>query len=451
MKTLDTHNLTPSVVAWRDRGAEFSTIIKINNIIGYLPLNLENILESVAMEIYRLFKPYSCSIHLVDGEGRMKLIVACGPDGLEKKKRYHKSCMVERCGALKDGLPIIVEDANQSMCQNRIGYNEGIMSHVCIPIIAGRENFGTISMDSLERNTLTTWDMEVLLSIANQISLAVQRANLFKRLEEEKKGFEEANREITKLNIALKQKVKELETIQSKLVQSEKIAATGRLAAGLAHEINNPSSIILNRIECLLMEAEDKGLPGEIIKDLKVISAYTRKISSIVKDLLIFSRSYVDRYVPVDIGAVVERVVDVFKRTKCLKDIEFSITVESHLTPVAGDKERLEQVFMNIIDNAVDAMPDGGMVEIMISHSSTKEGFVEIGIRDRGKGIPEDIISKIFDPFFTTKKIGKGTGLGLSISMSIVKEHGGDILVDSKPGKGSTFIILLPRGEGVKE
>lgn len=427
----------------RDRFSELHTVIKISNIIGYLPLNLEEILDSVVLEVYRLFRPYSCAIHLVREKERMDLVVACGPYGLDRREMYHKSRGIERCKALRDGLPVIINDGEREFCENRV--RGRIMSHVCIPIIGGKEHFGTISMDSFKKNAFTTWDLEILLSIANQISLAIQRANLFAKVEKEKRELEEANREIRKLNTALKQKIKKLETLQVRLLQSEKIAALGRLAAGLAHEINNPSSIILNRIECLLLEAEEKGLPDDVLKDLRVISAYAEKISSMVRGLLIFSRSYVDRHVPVDMVALMRKVVETFREDKRVEGFDFHIIAEPALPMVAGDGEKLEQVFMNLIDNAIDAMPQGGTVEIVIRPSPTKEGFVEIGVRDRGKGIPKDILSKIFDPFFTTKKIGKGTGLGLSISMSIVKGHGGDILVESEPGRGSTFTVLLPR------
>ncbi len=429
----------------RDKFTELSTIIKISNIIGYLPLNLEEILDSVVLEVYRLFRPYTCSIHLVKERGKMELVVACGPDGLDRKERYHKSCFVERCKTLRDGLPMIVTDGDREFCENRVRHKGRIMSHVCIPIIGGKEHFGTISMESLRKDAFTTWDLEILLAIANQISLAIQRANLFARVEEEKRELEEANREIRKLNIALEQKIKKLETLQMRLLQSEKIAAVGRLVAGLAHEINNPSSIILNRIECLLMEAEEKGLPEEVLQDLRVISTYAGRISSMVRDLLVFSRSHVDRHTPVDIVALVRRVVDTFREDRKVEGFDFPIQAEPDLPKVKGDEEKLEQVFTNLVDNAVDAMAHGGVVEIGIGRSKARDGFIEVRIRDKGKGIPREILSKIFDPFFTTKRIGKGTGLGLSISMSIVKGHGGDILVESEPGKGSTFTVLLPQ------
>ena len=442
MQVLDREGLS----AERDKFTELSTIIRISNIIGYLPLNLEEILDSVVLEVYRLFRPYTCSIHLVKEKGKMELVVACGPEGLDRKERYHKSCVIERCKTLRDGLPVVVKDGESEFCENRLRYRDGIMSHVCIPIIGGKEHFGTISMESLRKDAFTTWDLEMLLAIANQISLAIQRANLFARVEEEKRELEEANRQIRRLNAALEQKIRTLEALQVKLLQSEKIAAVGRLAAGLAHEINNPSSIILNRIECLLMEAEEKGLPEEVLQDLRVISDYARKISVMVRDLLVFSRSYVDKHAPLDIVALIRRVVDAFKEDKGADGFDFRINAEDAVPKVTGDGEKLEQVFMNLLDNAVDAMARGGVVEIGIGRSKARDGFVEVRVRDKGKGIPKDILSKIFDPFFTTKKIGKGTGLGLSISMSIVKGHGGDILVESEPGRGSTFTVLLPQG-----
>jgi signal transduction histidine kinase len=237
--------------------------------------------------------------------------------------------------------------------------------------------------------------------------------------------------------------VQELKETQYQLIRSEKLAATGRLAAGLAHEINNPTSIILNRIDCLLMEAEENGvLPYDVIRDLTVISSYTKKISSIVKDLLIFSRSPSEKYRTVDLRMIIQRIVEVL--TKKDKAYHFNLVWKNELPAMKGDEDRLEQVFLNLLDNAMYAMPEGGNIDISLEKSPSNNDFVEVIITDKGKGIPESELSKIFDPFFTTKKIGKGTGLGLSICLSIIKEHNGDIVVESWPGKGSTFKVLLP-------
>lgn len=419
-----------------------STVIKICNIIGFLPVDLKKTLRVVVDETYALFSPALSVIYLADGEGRFEPVVFKAAAGMPAD--LHTTPSIDECTVLRDNLPYIA--CGENICPNRDTLSNDYRSHVCIPMMTGNDIHGVLSLTFKHERSLDRDELNVLLSVAGQASAAIQRFRLFERLRNEKAEIERAYSEISKLNEILKDKIEELNDTRDRLIQSEKLAATGELSAGLCHEINNPINIILNRIECLKMEAVETSLPDGVLKDLDVIYSYAAKVSSIVQDLLIFSRHHSVECEDLDTGLLLRRVegvlLDEIKRRNC------SLHVDIHPSGrvVCGDAERLEQVFMNLISNAVDAMPDGGNISIEAEGSRERPEFVEITIADEGMGIKEEDLNRIFDPFFTTKRLGKGSGLGLSICYGIVKNHGGDITVRSRQDEGTVFTLYLPGG-----
>ena len=241
-------------------------------------------------------------------------------------------------------------------------------------------------------------------------------------------------------------RTKELQDTQVHLIQTEKLAATGKLAAGVAHEINNPIGIILNRIECLEMEAAEKKIGKEIMKDLKVISEHAKRVSKIVGGLLAFSRqiSGDSKFQQMNINDILEKGVALFDRIALQKGVQIEKRLSNSLPPILGDFQKLEQAMVNLIDNALDATERGGRIIVESRKKFRNDYFVQILVSDTGCGIPRENLDKIFDPFFTTKDVGKGTGLGLAVSYGIIKEHHGKIEVKSDNGKGATFIITIP-------
>ena len=224
--------------------------------------------------------------------------------------------------------------------------------------------------------------------------------------------------------------------------QAEKLAALGMLAAGLAHELNNPIGIISSRIELMRLDAESRPLPDEVRDDLEVLHRNAQRVARIAQGLLSFARHSPGEQAPVDVNHVVEE-------TLLLVDRQISkggITLKRNLTPglplVSGDGNALQQVVLNLVTNARDALEAGGEIVIETSSVPGRPGAVRVVVRDTGPGIPPETIPRIFDPFFTTKR--NGTGLGLSISHGIVRDHGGTLDVESHPGKGTTFVITFP-------
>lgn len=248
------------------------------------------------------------------------------------------------------------------------------------------------------------------------------------------------------LESRVQDRTKELHDTQAHLIQTEKLVATGKLAAGVAHEINNPIGIILNRIECLEMEASEKKLSKEIMNDLKVISEHAKRVSKIVGGLLAFSRQTLkdSKFAQININEILEKAVILFDRIALQKGVQIEKRLSNTLPPLMGDAQKLEQAMVNLIDNALDATERGGRIIVESRKKFRNDYFIQIFVSDTGCGIPKENLSKIFDPFFTTKDVGKGTGLGLAVSYGIIKEHHGKIEVKSEAGKGATFIITIP-------
>ena len=227
--------------------------------------------------------------------------------------------------------------------------------------------------------------------------------------------------------------------LETQVARSQKMAAVGLLAAGIAHEINNPLSGVVGYSKLLL---ERRTLDPDVREKVQRISDSGERCRKIVEGVLLFSRQTGGARQPTDLSELISRIVRIgeyqWKMHNCRVIREADASVE-----VMADPDQIEQVLLNLLSNAVDAMPRGGTVRIAL-HAS-EDGGASIIVRDEGPGIPEEIRHHIFDPFFSTKSIGKGTGLGLSISYGIVRDHGGDILLESKPGEGAVFTVLLPK------
>ncbi len=238
--------------------------------------------------------------------------------------------------------------------------------------------------------------------------------------------------------------------MEERALQSEKLVALGELVAGIAHELNNPLSVSLGYSEILL---ERKDISDEDRRKLEKIFSATKRASNIIKNLLEFARKQPLREEPCQIDDIVERMVDLLIYELRSSGIELRMDLGAP-PPVMGDPVQLGQVVINLLKNAQDALGEREQEEkvITIETGERTEG-VYLSVSDNGPGIPEEILSRIFEPFFTTKDVGKGTGLGLSITYSIVKGHGGELIVENLPEGGVEFTAIFPpeRGETVEE
>ena len=233
---------------------------------------------------------------------------------------------------------------------------------------------------------------------------------------------------------------KELEDANIQLIQSQKIASIGRMAAGVAHEINNPLSAILIFAEMLKDSLKDND---QHAKDLKEIIDQTLRCKKIVGDLLEFSRKSAGKTSSFSLKNFLTKCLDLLIHKAQFQNVEVSTDMEKEMPNLVGDMSQLQQVFTNLLLNAADAMEGKGRLSIRARYEREREMFV-IRVSDTGPGIPENLRDKIFDIFFTTKPVGKGTGLGLSISQNIIKIHGGNLSFECPPRGGTTFIVELP-------
>jgi two-component system NtrC family sensor kinase len=232
---------------------------------------------------------------------------------------------------------------------------------------------------------------------------------------------------------------------ENRLLQSEKQSSIGRLAAGVAHEINNPLTGVLTYTHMLLRR---KDIGNDIRADLQTIAESTERVRKIVKGLLDFSRQTKLDQEPTDVNMLIRSVISPMENQALVKGVSITFDPGENLPTVTLDRNQFQSVLINLIINALDATEPGGNINIYtatgLSASDTGHKGVEITIADTGSGIPPDNLDKLFDPFFSTKEVGQGTGLGLSVSYGIVQRHGGTIRVQSELGKGSTFFIWIP-------
>jgi len=231
--------------------------------------------------------------------------------------------------------------------------------------------------------------------------------------------------------------------LEDQMRRSERLAAISVMAAGLAHEINNPLAIIGNRIDCMQRDVRDKRTDASLVVDLDVLQQHVARLRELTTSLLRFARDDRAEAGPVELGTLAESTVALLNRTMAMRRLQLQLRVEPDVPGIIGYEKAIETVIVNLLLNAADATPPGGTVTLSIRCSADEEA-VEIEVRDTGHGLAPDLHERVFDPFFTTKGPGRGTGLGLTVCRSIVDRHGGVITVDTPPDGGCRFIVSIP-------
>jgi nitrogen-specific signal transduction histidine kinase len=258
------------------------------------------------------------------------------------------------------------------------------------------------------------------------------------------KGLAEEDMCLPYLIEKLESAYEELQETQEQLHSAEKLASIGQLAAGIAHEINNPLGTIMLYASMMKRKLEKtKCNDNQNTEDLNLIVEEANRCKNIVADLLNFARQGKLRIGKVDILEVVTNVIKVIQNNSQYSDINFKIDSKPQNIIIDADSDQVKQVFLNLINNACEALESSTIKEINVTIIQNDENII-INVSDTGSGIPQENLNKIFTPFFTTKKMGKGTGLGLAITYGIIKMHKGDIKVKSTVGKGTEFSIVMP-------
>lgn len=336
----------------------------------------------------------------------------------------------------REGKPLFIEDINDDTRFKKKGGEYKYNAILSLPLKIKGNVIGVLNVtDKAGGVQFKKEDQDILHRFVDRIVIQIENAQLNENLERK-----------------VEERTRELEETHKKLLHAERLSAIGKLAANVAHEINNPvTSInlsvgmigkIMNDFKKTLSNDKASGVKAEkITEGIEIIKRNTEKIAYIVKNTLQYARKPKDKKGEVDIKQLLDKFIEFAEKQGTLSRINIVKKFSSINQKISAIPDQLEQVFFNLITNARDAMPNGGTITI----STSIEGkFAEITFADDGHGIPEDKMSSIFDPFFTTKEIGKGTGLGLSICKEIIEGHGGNISVKSKIDKGTEFIIRLP-------
>jgi len=379
-------------------------------------LNLDAILASLAESSRQVVEYEVCGVFLFKPDNSDLEALYVDPPSEEFKDRVHFQW--------EEGiLDWVIEQSRISVfpdiqvspvgCQKERNF-------IVAPLSLKEKNLGVFVLyTDRPKDAFTNQDMTLLSILTDQTAIAIENSRLYEQLEQ-------ANQR--------------LKRSQSQLIQSEKMAAVGQLANGMAHEINNPLQIILSKVQLLLIDFEK--MP-ELVEGLKLIEENTVRIARITKALLDFAdhNSARSEKAPLDINSLIQKVASlVTYQLKC-SGIKLIIETEEELPLVKADSSQIEQVCLNLISNARHAMPEGGKLTIKTSRG---DEFVQVDFMDTGEGIPEKELSRIFEPFFTTRSNQGNPGLGLSNSYGIIQRHGGTIEVQSQVGKGSTFTLRLP-------
>ena len=294
---------------------------------------------------------------------------------------------------------------------------------------------------------------QMLKTIRETHGLNIELLSRVNRFNEElTRKVEEATSELAKRNEELKLLNEALFQSQRQLGHFEKLAALGQVTAAMAHQIGTPLNSISGYIQLMLQE---KDLQPTARDRLRIIESQLDRLADSVKKLLSFTRQPTPPLRPLEVNGVLEELIHLSEPWIHARRVELFTSLSTGLAFVLGDSTRLQTLFLNLITNALDSMPQGGRLTIrthqdLMPSSSTDGKWVTVSIMDIGTGITEETKKRIFDPFFTTKKIGEGTGLGLAICDKIIKEHSGKLEVESEVGKGSTFFVFIPACEGTE-
>jgi two-component system NtrC family sensor kinase len=332
-------------------------------------------------------------------------------------------------------LILVVDTAGLVSYANRrwqaLGYEqEGILGRQLETLIAPakREAFQEAYASVLAGNQVDNLELQVLRADARVGQFSV---NLSPMRDEQA--------QVSSIVVVMSD-VSDAASLQAKLMHAEKMAAVGQLVSGVAHEVNNPLTAILGFADLLM---ENPELPESARKDLRVILQEAQRTKQIVQNLLSFARQMPPQRKPVQLNAILKRTIQLRAYDFHSRGVAITEHYDEDLPFVIGDSQQLQQVFLNILNNAYDAVREatpGPRIEIS---TQSRQDYVEVSFRDNGYGISQP--DRIFDPFFTTKQVGQGTGLGLSICYGIVKEHGGEILCSNNSGEpGATFTVRLP-------
>ncbi len=392
-------------------------------------LDLKQVLDHVTQLMVSSLHVDGCAIFNWDEQANTLTVLAVAEhspadesSGPVKGAVYDVNYCPPAAEALQTKQPVVVHLNDPTIGQRECTLlQEGnYQAMLAVPMMVKGHAIGVVELYSTqEGRRFNDDDVAMALGLAGQAAIAIENAWLHEEL---------------------KASIEELQRAQTQLIQSAKLAAIGELAAGVAHELNNPLTSVLGFASLALEETE---ADDPRLHPLQVVQKEALRARGIIRSLLDFARQSRPRMSPEDLNALLQQTVELVNHSAQKKQVHIKEQYDA-LPPVWVDADQMRQVFLNLINNAVQAMPQGGELVITsrLMNSNGEQQQVSVSFRDTGKGIPPEVLPRIFEPFFTTK--AEGTGLGLSVSYGIVERHRGRIEVESMIGIGSTFTVILP-------
>ena len=387
----------------------------------------------------RYFAYELCSVFIADEKGDLT-IAGFGGTSPQVVKRAMKSFEYPLSGGItghvfKTGESLVVNDVLQDSRYRSIkGWQAG--SEMCVAIRDGEKILGIIDVESSSRNTFTHNDFIALESLAGILASVITSADQYQRLQI-------TISQLRATQVELRARMEAQRSAENRLVQAAKLAAVGEMAAGIAHELNNPLTSVTGFAELAL---DDTPPDSETRKDLEIVMREAARARDVVRRLLDFARQSESTRARASLNDVVEDVVALSRHLIHTNGVTLRLELEESLPWILVDVNQMKQVLLNLIHNALQAMPTGGELTIS-TESASRAGrdWIRVSVRDTGVGIPRPDQARIFEPFYTTKANQGGTGLGLSVTYGIVTDHAGQIDVESQPDAGSKFSVWLPQ------
>jgi signal transduction histidine kinase len=395
-------------------------------------LDMESILKAAVQETARTLRPDISAlwllphgqdpprpqaIHYLHGTDEFSLSSLVSAGVLDTVIQDDRSLRLDGLNAEQSKLP---SEPPPRLQHNEPGPAKNLPSAMLAPLVVRDQKIGIIGVFAGSKEAFDDRDLTLLDSMASAVAMAIENARLYA----ESKNF-----------------ATELAASQAQLIQSAKLAATGKLAASIAHEINNPLQAVQS---CVYLIADGAHPDDPNVKYVDIAREELDRIARIVGRMLSFHQPTTDAKEPTDVNDLIENILALVHKRLQHSRVAVETELATDLPTIHTVRDHIKQVLLNLFLNALEAMPQGGTLRIQTAKAAHR--WVTIAIQDHGLGIQPEDIAHLFDPFYTTKP--KGTGLGLSISYDIVAQHGGEILVDSELGKGTTFTIRLPSQKG---
>jgi signal transduction histidine kinase len=411
----------------------------VQEVIGLL--NKQEVVQITAELLVQYFGYEFAVILLVDEDKQATVCGAGGsraPSGESLRSEFSYLTNGEGGGitnhVLLTGESLLVNDVSQSPIYRSIkGWDAG--SELCVSLKDGERVIGLMDIESSSKNAFGQNDFMALESLAGILSSVVSNADQYQRSQLTVRQLRQTQQELqTRIEAQLE--------AERRLIQAEKLAAVGEMAAGIAHELNNPLTTVAGFTELVL---EDLPENAESRPDLELVLREARRARDVVRRLLDFSRRSESERTRVDLNELMGDVLSLTNHLMHTSGVQLDVTLGKNLPWVSVDRNQIKQVFLNLFHNAIQAMPTGG--QLLIRTGPRQRGgrkWVTASIKDTGAGITSEHRERIFEPFFTTKSAQGGTGLGLSITYGIVADHGGEIEVESEVSKGTCFTVWLP-------